>query len=217
VLPISLLQTRNYSQGKAKAQNHLCPKCRANEAASRFRKLPYDDFAKAASEIHAGKYDYSLAQVTTSVNKVKIICPKHGEFEQKPVDHLKGCGCPKCNESRGEAAIARWLDKQGVVYEREVCVPEFNKRKKFDFYLSGLAVYLEYDGKQHFQGSGSWKRTTHVQQERDRRRNEWCAANGVRLEVITYRDDIASRLLEITSGAFMKPNKNKKEKESAAS
>jgi hypothetical protein len=29
---------------------------------------------------------------------VKIICRKHGMFEQKPDDHLQGQGCPECAE-----------------------------------------------------------------------------------------------------------------------
>jgi len=28
---------------------------------------------------------------------VKIICPEHGEFEQKPVVHVQGYGCAKCS------------------------------------------------------------------------------------------------------------------------
>lgn len=200
VLPISVLQSRNYSQGKLKQQNHLCPQCRATEAASRFSALPYERFAEAASEIHGNKYDYSLVEFINSVQKVKIGCPKHGVFEQRPVDHLKGCGCPRCNESKGEASIARWLDSHGVEYLREVCIPSFNPRKKFDFFLPTLELYLEYDGQQHFQGSGSWGKTTHAQQDRDRKRNSWCTENGIKLEVITYKDDVLARLLEITKG-----------------
>ena len=31
---------------------------------------------------------------------VQIICEKHGEFEQFPMDHMKKDGCPKCSKNR---------------------------------------------------------------------------------------------------------------------
>jgi len=46
--------------------------------------------------IHNNFYDYSLFNYNGVNNKVKIICPIHGEFEQIPNSHLSGCGCLKC-------------------------------------------------------------------------------------------------------------------------
>ena len=50
-------------------------------------------FKNKAKLIHGNKYDYSLVDYKKCDVKVKIICPKHGIFEQKPNDHLQGCGC----------------------------------------------------------------------------------------------------------------------------
>ena len=60
------------------------------------RKLTTEEFIQRAREVHGDKYDYSLSVYTTKKNKVKIICPKHGVFEQSPDGHLRGQGCPKC-------------------------------------------------------------------------------------------------------------------------
>lgn len=46
--------------------------------------------------VHSDKYDYSNVVYTKMVDKVEIICPKHGSFFQEPHSHLKGYGCPKC-------------------------------------------------------------------------------------------------------------------------
>ena len=47
--------------------------------------------------IHGNKYDYSLVEYSTMHNKVKIICPIHGEFEQSPNAHIRQKqGCKKC-------------------------------------------------------------------------------------------------------------------------
>ena len=55
-----------------------------------------DDFILKAREIHGDKYDYSLVEYKNNKTKVCIICPVHGEFWQKPNNHLIGQGCPYC-------------------------------------------------------------------------------------------------------------------------
>jgi hypothetical protein len=58
--------------------------------------LTTQDFIYKANKIHKNKYDYSLVKYSDSKNKVKIICPEHGEFEQRPNDHIQGKGCILC-------------------------------------------------------------------------------------------------------------------------
>ena len=53
-------------------------------------------FIEDAIRIHGNFYDYSKSYYTDSFNKVTIICPNHGEFEQLPANHTRGQGCPKC-------------------------------------------------------------------------------------------------------------------------
>ena len=67
-----------------------CPKCAGKNKTN-------DDFVKQLRNVHGNKYDYSLVEYTGAFNKIKIICPVHGVFEQSPHDHLKGCGCIKCS------------------------------------------------------------------------------------------------------------------------
>lgn len=57
--------------------------------------LTNDDFIKRASTIHKNFYNY-LDEYKNSKEKIKIKCPLHGKFEQKPYSHLQGIGCPKC-------------------------------------------------------------------------------------------------------------------------
>ena len=61
------------------------------------KKKTREEFIKEATEKHDGKYDYSKVNYVNSKTKVCIICPEHGEFEQPPKSHLKGCGCQKCS------------------------------------------------------------------------------------------------------------------------
>lgn len=79
--------------------NHInrrgCSKCKTEERAKRQRKTT-DEFILEAKAKHGDKYNYSKTVYKSARDKVVIICPKHGEFEQDAFSHLSGCGCPKC-------------------------------------------------------------------------------------------------------------------------
>jgi hypothetical protein len=59
-------------------------------------KLTQEQFISKANTKHNNYYDYSLVNYINANIKVKIICPKHGEFEQQPNNHLFGQRCVKC-------------------------------------------------------------------------------------------------------------------------
>ena len=63
------------------------------------RKKTKEEFIKDAREKHGDKYDYSKVGYVNDKTKVCIICPEHDEFWQRPADHLRGIGCPKCGGS----------------------------------------------------------------------------------------------------------------------
>jgi len=54
------------------------------------------EFIKKAISVHRDKYDYSKVEYINCDLKIIIICKTHGEFEQKPAEHLSGCGCKQC-------------------------------------------------------------------------------------------------------------------------
>lgn len=60
------------------------------------KKLTTEEFIEKAKLIHGNKFDYSKVEYVNTSEKVCIICPKHGEFWQRPNDHLSGYGCKKC-------------------------------------------------------------------------------------------------------------------------
>ena len=60
------------------------------------KRLNQEEFVAKAVSIHGSKYDYSKVRYIGSKKKICIICPKHGEFWQKPVEHLQNKGCPIC-------------------------------------------------------------------------------------------------------------------------
>ncbi len=83
-----------------------CPDCKSRELSERFR-MSKEEFVKRATELHKGKYDYSLVKSFSNRNDtVTIICPIHREFKQTVANHLAG-GCYKC----GKRATAKKMRK----------------------------------------------------------------------------------------------------------
>lgn len=65
-----------------------------------------DNFIKKGSVIHGNKYDYSKSVYINNRTKLCIICPKHGEFWQKPNAHIDSKqGCPKCWAERRKTGV----------------------------------------------------------------------------------------------------------------
>lgn len=60
------------------------------------KKLTQDEFLKRAKEVHGDTYRYDKTVIAGSKIAVIITCPIHGDFTQRPGDHLRGCGCPLC-------------------------------------------------------------------------------------------------------------------------
>lgn len=60
------------------------------------KKLTTEEFITKAKYIHNNIYDYSLSDYKGTFISINIVCKIHGEFTQRPNDHLSGHGCPKC-------------------------------------------------------------------------------------------------------------------------
>jgi hypothetical protein len=74
-------------------KKHGCLRCAGHNRTN-------NEFIVEAKKIHGNKYNYSLVDYKKRHDKVKIICPIHGIFEQQPNNHLHGNGCPNCVPNR---------------------------------------------------------------------------------------------------------------------
>jgi hypothetical protein len=153
-----------------------------------------NDFKNESILIHSNVYDYSLVEYKNNKTKVKIICKKHGIFEQVPKEHLNGHGCRFCNLSQGEKMIESILEALEINYIREFidhnCVSDLGKNLPFDFYIPNIKTLIEYDGRQHqepvdlFGGEIAYNKLKIT----DNLRNKWCDENGFKLIRIKYND-----------------------------
>lgn len=124
-----------------------CPKCAINKRAEE-KNIGQDEFIRRCKAIYGDDYIYNETVYYKMDKKVKIICPKHGEFWQKPYDHLHGHGCPKCGliESRGENELYEYICS--LIGEENV---EHSNREilngyEIDIYIPKLRIGIEYNG-----------------------------------------------------------------------
>jgi len=87
--------------------NHLmgkeCIKCSYKNASLRNLSTT-TEFIKKAQLRHGENYDYSKVNYVDNKTKVIIVCKTHGKFEQKPAEHLSGCGCQTCGKINSHLA-----------------------------------------------------------------------------------------------------------------
>jgi len=96
-------------------QGNGCPHCAG------VAQLNTEIFIKRAIEEHGkGTYDYSKVLYVRTMDKVTIICKKHGNFEQAAHSHLKGIGCDQCGGSAQlttETFIQKAKEIHGTIYD----------------------------------------------------------------------------------------------------
>lgn len=87
-----------------------CPKCSGTYMDTEY-------FIMKSKEIHKNFYNYSKVSYVNNKTNVMIICPEHGEFEQKPKDHLLGKRCKKCAGKYMD--IKYFIDKANLVHKHK--------------------------------------------------------------------------------------------------
>ncbi len=76
-----------------------CPCC-ANLAGRLKISSSGEQFVEKSRKVHRELYDYSLVHYVNCKTLVKIICTKHGIFQQSPNKHLAGHGCILCGKEK---------------------------------------------------------------------------------------------------------------------
>ena len=82
------------------------------------KKLTTEEFIREAKVVHGNKYDYSLVEYKGNSIPVKIICPKHGIFEQTKKSHIDKKGmCLKC--ARKSLTEQEFLEKANKIHKNK--------------------------------------------------------------------------------------------------
>lgn len=180
---------------------HGCRKC------SKTYNYSTDEFISICKELYGDKYDYSKTKYINQKTKVCVICRKHGEFYTYPMHHMRGVGCPHCQNSILEEKTARHLEKNNIEYIWH-CKKEnlwWLGRQSLDFYLPKYNIAVECQGLQHYEvvdffgGETAFK----YRKELDIKKSDLCKEHQIRLFYINYDDDFNKKvkeLVELCSG-----------------
>lgn len=75
--------------------NHLqgqgCSDCKHDRL-----RMTTEEFKLNARKIHHEKYSYEKIIYKNVMTDIVITCDVHGDFNQRPITHLRGSGCPTC-------------------------------------------------------------------------------------------------------------------------
>lgn len=127
-------------------KGHGCPKCGYQHASE---KLTYsnDEYKTKIKRIHGDRYDLTQVNYIKSVDKIDVICKKHGQFSIRAEKFLGGQGCPICGNIISYAEekifnfIIQTLNVNAVQHDRTTIYPY-----ELDIYVPDYKVAFEYDG-----------------------------------------------------------------------
>ncbi len=97
-------------QPRAHTQGQGCKKCQYDE-----KSQTQNEFIEKAKLKHNNFYLYSKVNYKGSIKKIIIICPKHGDFKQRPDLHLFENGCPKCSKGNCSKIQIEWLEIKKII------------------------------------------------------------------------------------------------------
>jgi len=154
-----------------------CTKC-GNEKKRAENIDTQDEVLAKFKVVHNEAYAYNDVVYTGSKNKVSIECPIHGMFEQTPMDHIVGKGCPVCagNKSRKEKELCDFLSNYTKAESRVKYNNGEHNRKEIDIYLPEKKIGVEYNGtlwhSEFMSKDAKWHMFT---------KSKECKENGIRI------------------------------------
>lgn len=91
-----------------------CLKCSTERG-----RLDTNEFITRSKLIHGDVYDYSESVYTIGAAKIKIICPKHGMWEQRALSHLAGNGCGYCNIESKLLDLDEFIKRATIIHSNK--------------------------------------------------------------------------------------------------
>ena len=185
-----------YSSPYVMLRGSGCPKCARNA------KKTHIDYVQELKSVNPNIR--VLEEYCGANTKILHKCDIDGyEWFATPANILFGCGCPKCQSSKGEKQIAQWLQTKNITYIQQKIFANCKDKNglPFDFYIPEYNLCIEYDGEQHFKpidfsGKGEeWAfNKFSITQAHDNIKNQYCKDNNIRLLRIPYFKNIESEL-----------------------
>lgn len=103
-------------------------------------------FVHEATQIHSGKYDYSLANYIGANKPIAVICKDHGVYMQRASAHLAGQRCKECLLDLQRHTKSAFILKADIVHGGKYDyskVRYVNCEEKVEIICTGHGVFLQ--------------------------------------------------------------------------
>lgn len=159
-----------------------CPYCQ-----NRTKLKPLSVFLNDLENKYGNEYkllgEYKTAQTPTLFEHT----PCGFKWMCRPNDVLRKGPCPRCNSSRGERKIERFLIKNQINYESQKRFTDL-KGLSYDFYLKDYNILIEFQGEQHYMPIRHFggEEKFQYQLKNDKKKREYAKNNQYTLLEIRY-------------------------------
>lgn len=84
-------------------------------------------FIEVSKKIHNNYYSYKNTKYLKSNIPLIITCPRHGDFEQKPMHHLRGSGCQTCSVyKRNTIEFGEYVSRCNLKFNNKFTYSNYN-------------------------------------------------------------------------------------------
>lgn len=166
-----------------------CPQCCKN------KKMSHKEFLKKFYNQNLNAENIEILSEYINANtKIKCSCKIDGHiWFPTSSSLLNGCGCPQCNESKGEKRIRVYLERKNLIFKPQKRFDNLlglgGGKLSYDFYLPSYNLLIEYQGGYH---DGTVSNQTEEefkkQQEHDKRKRDYAMKHNINLLEIWYYD-----------------------------
>lgn len=116
------------------------------------------EFILKATSVHGNRYDYCNAEYSASNLKIRIRCRIHGDFFQRPNNHIQGQGCPQCGIAKQTQprtfTTNSFIEKANRVHGHKYDYTKakyINMNKLIDIYCPNHGIFCQTPGN-HLKG-----------------------------------------------------------------
>ena len=182
----------NWTQPTNLLQGYGCPGCWSHHIGDACRKS-HDEFVADLNRLHPGIT--VVSHYTRGADKIILRCNECGEQWSILASSAmaQACGCPTCNGSHGEQAIAAHLHEMGITYHPQHRFSDLRGPGggylSYDFYVPSANTLIEYQGEFH-DGSGAYQTPAGLENQklRDAMKKDYASEHGYRILEIWYYD-----------------------------
>ena len=186
------------------AQNHTdgcgCPQCATDD-----QTMKTSEFLELASDILDAFEFHIEGDYLPATKEFEIVCKKcNHKFFKDRRGILNHPICPNCSikSYTGENKIKRFLNENNIQFSFRKTYPDLRDVDplSYDFYIPFLELLIEYNGIQHYKWVPFFQPTIehfHKQQIHDKMKLDYANKNGIKFEIIHYKENVENRMKEI--------------------